>query len=584
MGSEPSEAMLVIASEAELPAGDRIWGTGGWLAPDRREALDWLTLARVHGWGVAVRHREGPLPEGGWLQGNRWVVVACDPDSLREDQVALLASRLAQEPLLLVARAGAAGAPWALLAGAANRPGEVAGKLLHWLGPGPERRWHCRKELQAGALDLAPGTVPWATLAGAPVIAARRVGRGAVATLAFHPSRIRDEDGTGTVLLRHLLIWGAELPVAWLDLEGSLVLRMDDPGGAQNVYSKSWSYPKLGEDDWASLGTELHQRNARLSIGYVAGWVDDGDATRGHLEVDGRKPPRVPGQVYPSPLVKYSDRAGNALGRVHDYEAEYRGIQALRAAGRGDVELHGYTHLHPDTLSWARAPDRYEAECWYRELGAPAVATLSARPAAEHPLALGMAALERFFGTRPTTLICPGDQWTNAALERALDLGLWLVGSYYLAVRDGRRFCWCQHVCAPYLDEPDAAWFEAGLPVVGYFHDREVALEGTGWVSHWLDRWRECGARRLLDFRELASAVGRQLQCEDRGGAVSLAVRSPIAPLLVRPLRIAFRRPGSPLPAQVVVTLDHSNLTLPVQPRGDGVGCVELPLDSVAGG
>jgi hypothetical protein len=577
MGSEPSEAMLVIASETELPSDDRIWGTGGWLAPDRREALDWLTLARVHGWSVTVRHREGPIPDGGWFRGNRWIVIACDPDSLREEQVALLSSRLVNEPLLIVARAGAAGAPWALLAGAAHRPGEVSGKLLHWLGPGPDRRWPCRKLLPAGALELAPGTVPWATLAGAPVIAARRVGRGAVATLAFHPSRIRDEDGAGTALLRHLLIWGSELPVAWLDLEGSLVLRMDDPGGAQNVHFKSWSYPKLGEQAWAALGTELQRHNARLSIGYVAGWVDDGDEARGSLEVDGRRPARAPGQVYPSPLVKYFDRAGNAPGRLQDYEAEYRGIQALRAAGRGDVELHGYTHFHPDTLSWARAADRYEAETWYREFGASAAAALSARPAVEHPLALGIAALESYFRTRPTTLICPGDQWTNAALERALDLGLWLVGSYYLAVSDGHRFCWCQHVCAPYLDEPDAAWFAAGLPVVGYFHDREVALEGAGWVGRWLDRWRECGARRLLDFRELAAAVGRRLDCEVRAGAVSLAVRGTAAPPLVRPLRIAFRRPGSPLPAQMAVALDDEDLLLPVQPRGDGAGCVEAP-------
>ena len=65
------------------------------------------------------------------------------------------------------------------------------------------------------------------------------------------------------------------------------------------------------------------------------------------------------------------------------------------------------------------------------------------------------------------------------------------------------RFCWSQHICAPYLDEPEAAWFGAGRPVVGYFHDRELAPEGVEWMRRWLDWWQNAGAQRLMDFREL---------------------------------------------------------------------------------
>ena len=93
-------------------------------------------------------------------------------------------------------------------------------------------------------------------------------------------------------------------------------------------------------------------RNGRISVGYVSGWVDSGDVTRGRVKVAGRVPRRVPGQVYPSPLVQYQDLTGYAPGTLYDYEAEFRGIQALRAAGLGDVELHGHTHMHPDSASW----------------------------------------------------------------------------------------------------------------------------------------------------------------------------------------------------------------------------------------
>jgi hypothetical protein len=160
--------------------------------------------------------------------------------------------------------------------------------------------------------------------------------------------------------------------------------------------------------------------------------------------------------------------------------------------------------MHPDATAWAKAPDRYQAVGWYRELGPRTLPVLSRLPPEQHPLSLGASAVERYFGARPTTLICPGDEWTNEALEHALDLGLSLVSSYYLAVRHGDRFCWTQHVCAPYLDEPDCAWFDSGLPVVGYFHDREPSVEGPGWLAHCLDRWIVCGARRFILFRDLA--------------------------------------------------------------------------------
>src|SRR3989442_934860 len=143
-----------------------------------------------------------------------------------------------------------------------------------WLPPEERgaRTWHCREALTASALTLSRAASSWAALEGAPIVVARSVGRGMVATLAFHPSVARDVDGAVTALLKHLLIWAAQTPVAWIDLEGSLVLRMDDPGGSQNVHLQSWSYPKLREADWAAIAADLKRRQARVGIGYVGGW------------------------------------------------------------------------------------------------------------------------------------------------------------------------------------------------------------------------------------------------------------------------------------------------------------------------
>ncbi len=580
--AEIDDPMLLVVSETELPPGERVWGTGGWLPPEDREGLDWLTLARLSGWGVTVTRRTGRGVDGDLSGGSRWIVLACDPDSLDEEVVRALAARLTAVPLLIVARAGSADRPITRLAGVARRPDRVAGRSLDWLGPGAKRSWNCRKPLAAAALEVSARARAWATLDGVPVIAARLVGRGVVATLGFHPSEARDRDGAGTTLLRHLLIWGAGAPVAWHELEGSLVLRMDDPGGAQNVHLRSWSYAKLTEIEWGAIGADLRRRNGRLSIGYVSGWVDDGDSARGTLEVAGQQVARVPGRVYPSPLVKYHDLAGFAPGTLHDYDAEYQGIQALRAQGLADVELHGYTHMYADPAVWAKAPDRHEASSWYRELGRAAETIIAGLPLDQRPLALGVATIRRYFDVLPTTVIFPGDEFIKSPIERVLDLGLRLVSSYYQALRDRDRFCWTQHVVAPYLDQAEASWFEAGLPVVGYFHDRDLAVHGVSWIGKCLDRWQAAGARRLLDFRELATVVGRSLSLEEGPDGARLTAAGEGTPALVRPLMVAMRWPAGRLPTRVHVHLDGWEFSLQVEPLGDGLGRVVLPDSSGA--
>lgn len=594
MDREPTRArtpVILVASDVALPAAHRVWGTGGWLPPEEREALDWLTLSRLLGWRVTVARPSGAGLQEAFAAGGRCVVLACDPDSLEADLVAFLGSRLAVEPLLVVGRAASRDSALAGLAGAAREPDELVGRSLSWTGPGPARTWHCREALTASALTLSRAASSWAALEGAPIVVARPVGRGMVATLAFHPSVARDVDGAVTALLKHLLIWAAQTPVAWIDLEGSLVLRMDDPGGSQNVHLRSWSYPKLREADWMAIAADLKRRQARMAIGYVGGWVDDGDPARGVLRVGGQVPRRIPGRVYSSPRVKYSpriespSRAGyGAAGAVQDYEGEFRGIQAVRRAGLGDVELHGHTHMHPDTASWATAADRFEVESWYRELGSPAEAALAARRSNHHPLVLGLGVLRKYFGVRPTTLICPGDQWTNRVLEVALDLALRLVSSYYLALRDGDRFCWTQHVCAPYLDEPNAAWFDAGLPVVGYFHDRDVALGGIDWLGRCLDRWQSAGARRLIDLRELSTAVGHCFDLDLHDGALRLTVTGDGAPPLVRPLTVGVRTPSGEIPSAISVWMQGSRSSIGVDRLSHGVGHVTLaPPESKPG-
>jgi hypothetical protein len=407
------------------------------------------------------------------------------------------------------------------------RTGRAApGRALFWTGPGISTSWRCQSTVEAQALALAQETRTWAVLEREPAIVVRPCGRGLVATIAFHPSAARDADGAATALLRKLLVLGTRSPVAWLDLERTVVLRMDDPGSAEAAYHRAWAHPRLDAEGWAALGNELGRRDGRLSVGYSTGWVDDGDTAAGVLEIDGRPARRVPGSVRPSVSVRYTDRAGVAPGRVHDLAAQAKAIEALRRRGVAEVELHGFTHMHPDRVRWSRASDRTSNVAWYRELG-------SSLPGID-PL---RSALERFavdWRARPTTVIPPGDEWSMETMNRALDLRLDLFDSYYLAIRNSEQWWWSQHVCSPYLDLAGDSWFTAGLPVVGYFHERDVALEGPAWFSERLDEWVAAGARRFIDFRELAVALACRPTIDLDHGTLNLDLGCPLDVVPVR--------------------------------------------------
>jgi hypothetical protein len=501
--------ITLLVSDSEFPRSTSIWGTGGWAPPAQREALDWLTLLYLMGWKIKVVQLHQLNENTALLEHSQRVIVACDPHELPERICTCLESKLNSESIVIIARAGNKESPSDDLWGTAKRQDVVVGRDLYWSGPGQTRKLKSRADLRVPVLDAKPGFEVWATLSNKPIITTHRFGKGFIVTLSFHPSEMRDRDGTMTALLKHLLVWSSGEKSECLDFSGCMILRMDDPGGSQNVFSRDWAHQKISRKQWADLGLDLKRRQGSLSIGYVAGWVDDGDSRRGCLHVAGQCPPRVPGKTYPSPFVKYEDLHGHLPGTVHDYSEEYQSIKQLLDQGIVDIALHGYTHINPDTSAWAQATDRYDCIDWYRELGKAAAEAIIHRSEREHPLNLGMAAINKLFGIRPSTLICPGDEWTDEALEHAVKLGLQLVSSYYLALRHEDHLCWTTHVCAPYLDEPDSRWFDAELPVIGYFHDRDIAIHGTEWFITHLNQWQEAGAKMFIDFKQFTSLLKR---------------------------------------------------------------------------
>ncbi len=154
-------------------------------------------------------------------------------------------------------------------------------------------------------------------------------------------------------LLRRAITWtiGYNLYKTW---KNEVILIMDDPGGAQNVYLEHWHYPELTEDVIEKyLIKPLRENNAVLNINFVPAFVSDAKH-----------------RMEPSWTQKFTD----GFGVSQDYISAKKGYDKGVKAGVFEVMCHGLTHMQPDLVSkpgWYGAPlDREKAEVgWYREFG-----------------------------------------------------------------------------------------------------------------------------------------------------------------------------------------------------------------------
>lgn len=268
------------------------------------------------------------------------------------------------------------------------------------------------------------------------------------------------------------------------DLSGVVALRLDDPGASVKRHLEGWAHPDVEPSAWASLWAALGTAG-RVSVFCCPGWVADD------------------GSVVPSRQAS---------------PAEWDAIDDGVRRGVADLECHGFTHLDPDIGAWTAAPDRHRAAEWYRELWPPRLHDEPSVDAQRGVLARWQAAC----GTG-TAVVAPGEAWGVNTVVAAKRCGFRLFNSWGLCRLDAPVPTWTVGVGSPYLDQPDPGWFHAGLPVVGYWHDRDMALQGPRWAPDCLDAWRDCGARRFVAFADLARAYATEVDAALVDGEVRVA-------------------------------------------------------------
>lgn len=255
------------------------------------------------------------------------------------------------------------------------------------------------------------------------------------------------------------------------DMRGLMVLRLDDPGAAVKRYLASWSHPDVSPAAWASLWQTLGE--GRVSVFCCPGWVDE---------------------------------AGEVVASRRASPAEWEALDDGVRRGRADLECHGYTHMDPRRAEWRDAPDRAESAHWYREMWPPGLPV-------EPPVGAQQEIVRRWQEAcgPGTTLVAPGEAWGLNTIEAARRQGLSLFNSWGICRLDRPVPTWSVGVGSPYLDGADGAWLAGGLPVVGYWHDRDMAIHGPGWAPAQLAAWRDCGVQRFVAFADLARAYATEV-------------------------------------------------------------------------
>ena len=280
------------------------------------------------------------------------------------------------------------------------------------------------------------------------------------------------------------------------DLRGVLVLRLDDPGAAVRRYLSSWRHDDVPAATWSALWDAVAPVG-RLSVFCCPGWVEPDGTVAASREVN---------------------------------PAEWAALDAGVARGVADLECHGYTHMHPDTRAWAASPDRFDADGWYREL-APPLPVDADEPSVGAQRTV-LAAWQAACGPA-TTLVAPGEAWGLNTVAAARAAGLQLFTSWAICRLQLPVPTWTRAIGSPYLDEPDPTWLAATLPAVGYWHDRDMVVNGPDWVDSQLTAWRDCGMNRTWAFADLARAYATEVEAYLVGREVVVAASPVDTPLLV---------------------------------------------------
>lgn len=347
---------------------------------------------------------------------------------------------------------------------------------------------------------------------GFPAIVSHTFGGATNHFLNFHPALVLKDGNPVHAQLRRLITARAHAIPVSLSMEGIGILRMDDPGSAERVHLEGFNEGVLSATVWQEIIHVLRETEAHLSVSIVPHWVDDGDAGKGRLSVDGQViEARIPGAHYPSWDVEFR-RKDRAI--VYDYVTAFRAIRKGVEEGVISILSHGLTHITPHQNRWLAAQDRFTNTRWYREFSSEAGGVVAR-------MQEGARLLNKYFGTVPDILVPSGHQFIPKTPARAGLAGFRVFSSKSTFLLDGKRIFENRKIRAVYPDESfeGVPLAQAGYPLIVVLHDYDLLQEGSARLNAMIRQWRARGIRRFLPMQTLALALAARLEvvCREDG-------------------------------------------------------------------
>ncbi|MDX9979156.1 MAG: hypothetical protein RBU25_03815, partial [Lentisphaeria bacterium] len=344
----------------------------------------------------------------------------------------------------------------------------------------------------------APGTRVLATIQGTadPAIYAYTFGKARNYFIAVQASRFLAQPSPLHRIVTACLKGNSGWGMAAINLEHTMVLRMDDPGTCERVYLRGYDTRLLDAEDWRGMVEVLESFDARLSVMYVPLWVDDGSAANGRLFVEGRDiTPRRPGAQYPSKDVRFVRRLPDGSDRTYDYAAEFSALQETQASGRVDIESHGLNHLDPHLDHWLAAEDRYANYEWFHEFRHVVQDRDVAEADQVRILRRGAELIRAYFGAAPCAVTPSGHHQSRTTERLAHSLGYRLFSSDWQSIDKHGTVLRNDKIPALFFEStaPTPEALSAGFPVVGVFHDYDIARHGVSWLAESLAAWKAAG-------------------------------------------------------------------------------------------
>jgi len=285
-----------------------------------------------------------------------------------------------------------------------------------------------------------------------------------------------------------------------LDLKGTVALRMDLPGSvSENVRS----IPSLSVEKWQEIEVILKEHQAHLTVGYVAGWVDDGDLKRGELYLKQQQvTDRQAGSIYSASAVRYH----HAKLGWHDLVAQ---AEFLKHSDSIETEIHGYTHITPDVQAWLEAPDRETEAGWYREFLVTEQRPFKQRERAVQAKILNQAMSEHLktFERKTVLLIPPGNAISWDTDEICVENDLWGLCDQSLVIDRGGIVRRTRLIPSFELNSKRAEqWSQVALefPAVATFTPDEIQREGVVGLAA---QMKTLQATKWVSVRELMAMV-----------------------------------------------------------------------------